>query len=228
MNTLPGFTATSMYPEAGRAGRPPLRGSDRPAHRARDGTRPMKLKSQPRPPKARTTRGRTRAQAAAASRGAGRQARRPGIPFRRRVGARLPSHPSADCRRRRGRHRGGAGGAPERTVDARRPRSAWAGERYTAAERPARHARDAAWREPPGRRHRCAAEGDRAPAVRRARIGHRRDWRASGGDSRRARGRVRVGDPGVALPGRRRWDALRERGGVERARRRGRGPAAHR
>ena len=51
----------------------------------------MKLKSQPRPPKARPTRGRTRSRAAAASRGAGRQARRPGIPFRRRVGARLPS-----------------------------------------------------------------------------------------------------------------------------------------
>ncbi len=51
----------------------------------------MKLKSQPRPPKARPTRGRTRPRAAAASRGAGRQARRPGIPFRRRVGARLPS-----------------------------------------------------------------------------------------------------------------------------------------
>jgi cell division septal protein FtsQ len=51
----------------------------------------MKLKSQPRPPKARTTRGRMRTRAAAASRGAGRQARRPGIPFRRRVGARLPS-----------------------------------------------------------------------------------------------------------------------------------------
>jgi cell division septal protein FtsQ len=49
----------------------------------------MKLK--PQPPKPRPMRGgRTRARAAA-SRGAGRQARRPGVPFRRRVGARLPS-----------------------------------------------------------------------------------------------------------------------------------------
>jgi len=49
----------------------------------------MKLKPQPRPPKARRTRGASRPRAA--SRGAGRQARRPGVPLRRRVGARLPS-----------------------------------------------------------------------------------------------------------------------------------------
>ena len=51
----------------------------------------MKLKSQPRPPKPRPSRNTGRARPRAASRGAGRQARRPGIPFRRRVGARLPS-----------------------------------------------------------------------------------------------------------------------------------------
>ena len=50
----------------------------------------MKLKPQPRAPKARPTRA-VRARPRGASRGAGRQARRPGIPLRKRVGARLPS-----------------------------------------------------------------------------------------------------------------------------------------
>ena len=50
----------------------------------------MKLKAQPRAPKARPARA-TRSRPRVASRGAGRQARRPGIPLRRRVGARLPS-----------------------------------------------------------------------------------------------------------------------------------------
>ena len=50
----------------------------------------MKLKPQPRARKARPA-GATRPRPRAASRGAGRQARRPGIPLRRRVGARLPS-----------------------------------------------------------------------------------------------------------------------------------------
>jgi hypothetical protein len=51
----------------------------------------MKLKSQPRPPRPRLVRRSGRTKPRAASRGAGRQARRPGTPFRRRVGARLPS-----------------------------------------------------------------------------------------------------------------------------------------
>ena len=51
----------------------------------------MKLRPQPRAPKARPARAATRVRPRAVSRGTGRMARRPGIPFRRRVGARLPS-----------------------------------------------------------------------------------------------------------------------------------------
>lgn len=51
----------------------------------------MKLRPQPRAPKARPARAATRGRPRAVSRGSGRMARRPGIPFRRRVGARLPS-----------------------------------------------------------------------------------------------------------------------------------------
>jgi cell division septal protein FtsQ len=51
----------------------------------------MKLKPQPRAPKPRSMRGARTRPRTAASRGAGRQARRPGTPLRRRVGARLPS-----------------------------------------------------------------------------------------------------------------------------------------
>ena len=51
----------------------------------------MKLKSQPRPARSRPARAVSRARPRAASRGSGRQARRPGIPLRRRLGARLPS-----------------------------------------------------------------------------------------------------------------------------------------
>jgi hypothetical protein len=50
----------------------------------------MKLKPQPRASRSRPARS-VRARPRAASRGSGRQARRPGIPLRRRVGARLPS-----------------------------------------------------------------------------------------------------------------------------------------
>ncbi len=51
----------------------------------------MKLRPQPRAPKARPVRAAKRARPRAVSRGTGRMARRPGIPLRRRVGARLPS-----------------------------------------------------------------------------------------------------------------------------------------
>jgi hypothetical protein len=51
----------------------------------------MKLKPQPRAPKARPARSIGRRRPRVASRGAGRQARRPGVPLRRRVGARMPS-----------------------------------------------------------------------------------------------------------------------------------------
>lgn len=51
----------------------------------------MKLKAQPRAPKARPARSIGRKRPRVASRGASRQARRPGIPLRRRVGARMPS-----------------------------------------------------------------------------------------------------------------------------------------
>jgi cell division protein FtsQ len=51
----------------------------------------MKLRPQPRARKARPARAATRVRPRAVSRGIGRMARRPGIPFRRRVGARLPS-----------------------------------------------------------------------------------------------------------------------------------------
>jgi cell division septal protein FtsQ len=51
----------------------------------------MKLRPQPRRPKGRPARAASRARPRAVSRGSGRMARRPGTPFRRRVGARLPS-----------------------------------------------------------------------------------------------------------------------------------------
>lgn len=51
----------------------------------------MKLKPQRRPAKTRPSRAATRARPRPSPRGSGRMARRPGIPFRRRVGARLPS-----------------------------------------------------------------------------------------------------------------------------------------
>jgi cell division septal protein FtsQ len=51
----------------------------------------MKLKPQPRAPKPRRPTRPARSRPRVSSRGAGRQARRPGTPLRRRVGARLPS-----------------------------------------------------------------------------------------------------------------------------------------
>jgi hypothetical protein len=51
----------------------------------------MKLRPQPRGTKARPARAAARARPRAVPRGSGRMARRPGIPFRRRLGARLPS-----------------------------------------------------------------------------------------------------------------------------------------
>ena len=51
----------------------------------------MKLRSQSRPTKSPPARPTSRARRRAVPRGTGRMARRPGIPFRRRVGARLPS-----------------------------------------------------------------------------------------------------------------------------------------
>lgn len=51
----------------------------------------MKLKAQPPLQKRRAARAKARARPRVTSRGAGRQARRPGVPLRRRIGARLPS-----------------------------------------------------------------------------------------------------------------------------------------
>ena len=150
-----------------------------------------------------------RPRAAAASRGAGRQARRPGIPFRRRVGARLPSIRRADRRRRRGRHRGGAGGAAERAVDARH-RGRLGRRALHGRRRSARHLDDAARRERPGRRHRCAAQA-RSSACRPS-SAHRSPPRIGGrleATVVEREVRVRVGDPGLALPGRAGRHALR-------------------
>jgi cell division protein FtsQ len=91
----------------------------------------MKLRPQPRPPKARPVRAATRVRARATSRGTGRMARRPGIPFRRRVGARLPSF------RRLIAAVGAVAGAAVLVALLSGPwllvtDAAWAGERYTA------------------------------------------------------------------------------------------------
>ena len=110
----------------------------------------MKLRPQPRAPKARPVRAATRARPRAVSRGAGRMARRPGIPFRRRVGARLPSI------RRLIAGVGAVAGAAVLVALLNGPwllvtDVAWGGERYTADH----DLRDAletqARREPPGR-----------------------------------------------------------------------------
>jgi cell division protein FtsQ len=92
----------------------------------------MKLRPQPRAPKARPARAATRAKPRATPRGAGRMARRPGIPFRRRVGARLPSI------RRLIAGVGAVAGAAVLVALLNGPLLlvtdiAWGGERYTAA-----------------------------------------------------------------------------------------------